>query len=160
MERFTGLFAGLRLGKTNYVAVPENTIAEDVWKELKTNHAQPIRITGRMVALKTRYPEQCFIFEDVPIFLLDAKENNLAGEKDKRRTVSIIHVTPSRTKECLVYRGPSMHLGATRYSVEVRIIRNETTVEEDKMPYLVEVELFADSGFKYSRGIAYMGIRV
>jgi hypothetical protein len=83
----------------------------------------------------------------------------LVGENDKRKIVSITHVVPSRTGDQLVYRGLSMRLGNSRYSVEVRIAHNETTVEEDKMPYLVEVEVFADSGFKYSRGIAHMGIR-
>jgi hypothetical protein len=66
------LLARLR-GKTNYTLVPENTIADEVWKELKEYKTQPVQITGRMVALKTLYPYECSIFEGASTFFLDTK---------------------------------------------------------------------------------------
>ena len=88
------------------------------------------------------------ILEDVSTFLLDAKENKLAGEKDKRRTVNDHSFDPSRPRSDLLSWAIHVRLGNSRYSVEVRITHNQTTVEEDKMPYLVEVELFSDFGFQ------------
>lgn len=138
--------------RSSYEAI---NISDDI--NVLRAYAQPLRIIPRTVALRKTYPNESSIFAGVDTFLLWLDQLILAGEKTQRSTVPALSLYLSDS-DTITLLGSGMRLGTCTYTVEIRIRPNNRGVEQAKMPYLVEIELFSDSNRRESWGVAYMGI--
>jgi len=131
-----------------------------------SDRAQPIRIVPRLKELTEAFPDKQYTFPAVSTFFLEITQTDESyhyqfwGETDGELIVAPIELFhQTREKRCLKLYGNDMWLNGGRFSVEVRIakLKARKATEVQKMPFLVEIELFAP-GFIDSISTAYMGI--
>ena len=123
-------------------------------------YKHPIKIVPRTRALVENYPKEYYLFASVSQFSLRMMTgyHTVTGRKNGSVVTSETRVNrKSDKKGVLVWKGGCMHVCGVTFAVDVRIRRNTRGVDEDVMPYLVEVEWF-NTRRTETWGIAYMGI--